>query len=188
MKNEACCYLSVLVLALLFGGCAAPPQESLLGREAICESIGRSGWERDICVLNITNYSPYYETTRVFFVSESSIQEVESLGGGFGIYEMLASPSKCYLAIIENGGEGHPYLSLCSLEAAEKGDKKACFTGFDPYPGGIYDLEWQGDVLTFSSDGVDPMLPEGEGGSNWRYALDAESGKLEKTGGPVPAE
>jgi hypothetical protein len=186
LKKKACCYLLVLVLTLLLGGCAQPQQESLLAREALCESIGREGQEQELCALDIVNYAPYYQATRVYLVSEFSIQEVESLSGGFGIYELLASPSRRYLAIVENAGEGHPELSVCSLEAVLKGDENPCFAGFNPYPGGVYDLEWQGDVLTFSSDGVDPMLPEGE--YYQRYALDAESGELEKLAGPVPVE
>lgn len=186
MKNGDFFYLSVLILALLFGGCVKPPQESLLSREALCESIGREGLELELCALNIVNYAPYYQATRVFLVSEGNVREVESLSGGFGIYEMLASPSRRYLAIVENGGEGHPDLGICSLEEIEKGVENPCFAGFNPYPGGVYDLKWQGDVLTFSSDGIDPVLPEGE--YYQRYALDANQGQLEKLGEPVPVE
>ena len=188
LRNSNGFYLSILLILLLLEGCARPPQESLLSRGAICDDIGRPGFERDICALNITSYSTYHETTRVFIVSEYSIQEIESLGGGFGIYEMLASPARRYLAIVENGGEGHPYLGLCSLEAAEKWDDKPCFAGFDPYPGGVYDLKWQGEVLTFSSDGIEPLLLESETEYYQRYTLDAKSGKLNKKGEPLPVE
>lgn len=174
------------MVILLLIGCAKPSQESLLAREALCEPIGREGQEQELCALNVINYAPYYEATRVYLVSEGHIREVESLSGGYGIYELLASPSRRYLAIVENAGEGHPELGVCYLEKVLKGEEDPCFAGFNPYPGGVYDLAWQGDVLTFSSDGIEPLLPESEGECYQRYRLDAESGKLEKSGRPVP--
>lgn len=186
--KQAVLGLILCVLALFAGGCAGPPQESLLSREATCADIGQAGWEQQLCALNVTNYAPYYEATRVYLVSIGNFREIESLSGGHGIYEMLASPSRRYLAIVENAGEGHPELGVCSLKAILKEDKNPCFAGFNPYPGGIYDLKWQGDVLTFTNDGIEPLLPEIEGEYYQRYRLDAASAKLEKSGAPIPAK
>jgi len=136
--------LSAIVPWLLFVGCVQPHKESLLAREAICEAIGKKGQEQELCVLNNVNHSPYYEISRFFLVSAGRIIELDPLGSGFGIYEMLVSHSKRYLAFVENAGEGHSELSVCSLEGLLQGEEGPCFAGFNPYPGGVYDLKWAG--------------------------------------------
>ena len=177
----------IYITPLLLGACAYN-QRSLIAEQALCVPIDKQE-TTDLCVLNIHNWNHNYWTNTYFVVTESNISDVESLGGGFQTYEMLVSPSRKYIAITEDGGEGHPYFTVLRLDDIRNGDKPRVIESIEAYPSGFYGLEWQDDKLYFES-GTDLLASQPiRGETDWlyefSYQLDAETGKLVQLGEPT---
>ena len=101
---------------------------------------------------------------------------------------MLASASKKYIAITENGGEGHSYFTVFDLDDVRDGDKPRAIKFIEAYPLGSCGLEWRDDKLYFES-GVDLLASqlisaETEWLYEFKYLLDAETGQLVQLGEP----
>lgn len=164
---------------VLLAGCAAPPAPpSLLEQQAICVPADELGY-LDLCVLNVENWmDSAYGSAHFYLVSDYSLRLVTELDGGFGVYELSVSPSRRDLAVVENGGEGHPLLTVYNLEHIRAGKDPGRSRSIDPYPGGIYNMRWQGDLLLFDSDG-DPVDQDADEMVDRVYSFDPVSGILE---------
>jgi hypothetical protein len=177
------------ILILLLCACA-PTQRSLIAEQALCVPIGLDEERMDLCVLNIHNWNHNYWTNHYFIVTEGNISDVDGLGGGFETYDMLVSPSRQFIAITENGGEGHPYFSAFYLDDIRNGNKPTSIASIEAYPSGFFGLEWQGDNLFFSTETDLLSSMEIRNETDWlyefHYQLDAGTGQLVQLGEPAP--
>ena len=179
--------LWIYITPLLLSACAYS-QRNLLAEQAHCVPIGIEE-AIDLCVLNIHNWHHNYWMNSYFLVTEGNISDIESLGGGFQTYEMLVSPSRKYIAISEDGGEGHPYFTVFNLDDIRNGDKPSVIESIEAYPSGFYSLQWQDDKLYFETETDLLASEEIRNETDWfyefSYHFDAETGKLIQLGEPT---
>jgi hypothetical protein len=176
-------------LVPLFLCACVPTQRSLIAEQALCIPIGLDEEAVDLCVLNVNQGNPTYQYCTYYLVSEEGIANVEGLGG-FQTYEMLTSPSRKYVVISEDAGEGHPYFTVLSLEDIRNGNKPGVIESIEAYPSGFYGLEWQGDKLLFNTETDLLASREIRNETDWlyefAYRLDAETGEVVQLGEPIP--
>jgi len=153
--------------------------------EKSCVEIGLDE-QTSFCWAYTYNHTENYYFNEVYLLKEGRRVEVVGMGDGSEINYMLVSPSKMYAAMEEDGGEGHPYLAIMTLEDIRQGKEPRFTAGYDPYPGGLMEMRWQGDMLIFSTD-KDLASETGETSTyEVFYLLDAETGEMEQFGKPVP--
>ncbi|MBD3647581.1 MAG: hypothetical protein HUJ31_09050 [Pseudomonadales bacterium] len=155
--------------------------------ESDCVEIGIET-PTSLCWAYRFDYESNYYLNEVFLLKDGRRIEAVGMGDGAEINDMVVSPSRMYAAVEEDGGEGHPYLSIMTLEEVRQGKEPRYTAGYDPYPGSLWELRWQGDTLIFSTD-RDVETETGDVNSyEIIWSLDPETGKLEQVGEPRPLQ
>ncbi|PLX76612.1 MAG: hypothetical protein C0615_06570 [Desulfuromonas sp.] len=179
-----------LAAALLLLGACARQNNHISLDELNCVEVGLEE-ETSFCwAYTYVEYGNYYEN-EVYLLKGGRRQEVAGMGDGSEINTMLVSPSKMYAALEENGGEGHPYLAIITLAELRQGRKPRYMAGYDPYPGSLWEMRWQGDKLLFNTDkelSVDNVASGEIRTYSITYSLDAATGELAQVGEPVLLE
>ncbi len=141
---------SILMITILpvITGCSAP-KDLVTVHSTLCEPIGLSGKQLDLCVEN-RDGTPEHSQSSVYYLKTATGTQPLALSG-LSTYSLLVSPDRNYVVIEENAGEGHLVFSIANLDDIRaKKDKPAICRGWDDLVG--YDeLEWRGEQLYFSA-------------------------------------
>ncbi len=139
--------LMITILPVITGYSAPKAPETV--HSTLCEPIGLSGKQLDLCVENRAG-TPEYSQSSVYYLKTATDTHPLALSG-LSTYSLLVSPDRNYVVIEENAGEGHIIFSIANLDDIRaKKDKPAICRGWDDLVG--YDeLEWRGEQLYFSA-------------------------------------
>lgn len=181
----------IIIIGFLLLSCSCAMKNTrVMLDEKDCVEIGLEESISFCWAYTYVEYGNYYEN-EVFLLKGGRRLEAVGMGDGSEINTMLVSPSKMYAALEENGGEGHPYLAIITLEELRHGKEPRYTAGYEPYPGSLWEFRWQGDKLLFNTD---KELPEENLETGFpktysiSYSLDAATGELVQVGEPVLLE
>jgi hypothetical protein len=76
------------------------------------------------------------------------------------VYDMKVSPDSKYVAIY-CVGEGHPWIEIYDLQKLINTKKQVSIADVNPYPGNVYLIGWQKNLLIVESD--INLIPKNEG-------------------------
>lgn len=141
----------LLIVLLLFSACTPTTPHRLI-QHSTCVPVGRDQAPQDLCFLTVANRYTYNERNLFFLVDDFNIEQIPPLGKGFETEELLVSPSRHYVAIIENAGEGHGVFFIIDLNNIRAHEEPRRCPGIEAYPYGFFDLQWHDDALHFSTN------------------------------------
>jgi hypothetical protein len=184
--------LFLLLLISLLAACAKAPRQSAMVRDTLCVPIGIDGAPMTLCVDNIEE-SPYFLQYNRYRLEIASGSPGVVLGGGFRTHDLLVSPTRRFMVEVEDAGEGHGIFSVVDLDDVRAGAEPGRCGWTEAYPGGFYDLSWEGEVLLFKTE-VDLFADQAQGngtfeepGFVYTYRMyPEEKCRLEMFGMPVP--